>query len=236
MPHLTFTRRQLMASLAAGAALAPFAAQAQILGGLGGGLGVGSGLGGILGKASDSSLDKLSQPGAFYNDAAIRILLPLLGGGSGALGKLLGGADRLGLTDGITRKLNDAAGFAAQEAKPIFRAAIDKLKLTDVPGIVSQNNGATQYLRQSAGDELRAKFRPLIDSALVKVGAFKAIDALSKKSPLLGLTGITRDKLGNSVTDQGLNGIFSYIGAEEGKLRSNPLGKAGGLLKGVLGN
>ena len=48
--------------------------------------------------------------------------------------------------------------------------------------------------------------------------------------------GITRDKLGSSVTDQALNGIFRYIGAEEGKLRADPLGKAGGLLKGVRGN
>jgi hypothetical protein len=33
---------------------------------------------------------------------------------------VLGAGDRLGLTDGITRKLNDAAGLAAKEAKPIF--------------------------------------------------------------------------------------------------------------------
>ena len=226
------TRRQLAAGIAAGAVLIPISVRAQILGSTG----LGSGLNSLLGKASDSSLDKLSQPGAYYNDPAIRILLPFLGGAGGALGKLLGGADKLGLTDGITRKLNDAAGFAAQQAKPVFRAAISKLSLSDVPGIVSQNNGATQYLRQSAGDELRGKFRPLIDAALIKVGAFKAIDGLAKKSPLLGLTGITRDKLGLSVTDQALNGVFSYIGAEEGRLRSDPLGKAGGLLKGILGN
>lgn len=76
----------------------------------------------------------------------------------------------------------------------------------------------------------------MIDAALTKVGAFKAIDSLAKKSPLLGLTGITRDKLGLSATDQALNGVYSYIGSEEGRLRSDPLGKAGGLLKGILGN
>lgn len=223
------SRRRFAAMIAAGAAFAPFAARAGVLDGVG----LGSGLGSLLGKASDSSLDRLAQPGAFYNDPAIRIMLPLLGGSGGTLGKLLGGADRLGLTDGITRKLNDAAGLAAKEAKPVFRAAIDQLKLTDVPGIVTQNDGATQYLRRTSGDVLRGKFRPLIDSALVKVGAFKAVDSLAKKSPLLGLTGITRDKLGNSVTDQALNGIFSYIAGEEGRLRSDPLGKVGGLLKGM---
>lgn len=231
MSHHTgmFERRAFLVGISATALAWPLAAQAQVLG-------LGSGLSGILGKASDSSLDKLSAPGAFYNDPAVRIMLPLLGGGGGAIGKLLGGASKLGITDGITRKLNDAAGLAAREAKPVFRTSIDKLTLNDVPGIVSQKDGATQYLRSSAGDELRLKFRPLIDSALGKVGAFTALDRLGKTSSLISSAGISRDKLSNSVTDQALKGIFSYIGAEEGKLRGDPLGKVGGLLKGVLGN
>lgn len=229
--HFT-DRRSMIAMLGMGAALLPLTARAQVLGNLG----LGSGLSSLLGKASDSSLDKLSVPGAFYNDSAIRIMLPLLGGGGGTIGKLLGSAGKLGLTDGITRKLNDAAGLAAREAKPVFRAAIDQLKLTDVPGIVGQNDGATQYLRRSSGDVLRGKFRPLIDSALVQVGAFGALDKLGKTNSLVRAAGLTREKLAGSVTDQALNGIYRYIAGEEGRLRSDPLGKAGGLLKGVLGN
>jgi len=226
------SRRRLIAGLAATSLAVPLSVRAQVLGSTG----LGSGLTSLLGKASDSSLDKLSQPGAFYNDPAVRIMLPLLGGAGGTIGKLLGGAEKYGVTDGITRKLNDAAGLAAKEAKPVFRAAISKLTLADVPDLVTRSDGATQYLRRSAGDELKAKFRPLIDTALTKAGAFKAIDGLAKKSPLLGLAGISCDTLGNSVTDQALNGIFSYIGAEEGRLRADPVGKAGGLLKGLLGN
>ena len=102
-------RRMVLAGMASMAVAPVFgaAAQAQVLG---------SGLTGILGNASDSALDKLAQPGAFYNDTAVRILLPLVGsagGLGGALGSVLGAGDRLGLTDGITRKLNDAAGLAA---------------------------------------------------------------------------------------------------------------------------
>jgi hypothetical protein len=227
-------RRAVLIGLGGAMMAMPLAARADILGGLGGG-----GLGSLLGKASDSSLDKLAQPGAFYGDPAVRIMLPLLGGLGGAggtIGQLLGGAEKLGLTDGITRKLNDAAGLAAKAAKPIFRSAISRLSLTDVPGIVGQNDGASQYLRRSAGDELKGKMRPLIDSALVQVGAFNALSRLGKTSSLISAAGITRDKLAGSVTDQALNGIFRYIGSEEGRLRGNPLGTAGGLLKGVLGN
>jgi len=78
--------------------------------------------------------------------------------------------------------------------------------------------------------------RPLINAALGKVGAFNQLDSLSRRSSLISAAGITRDKLGNSVTDQALNGIFKYIGGEEGRLRANPAGTAGSLLKGILGN
>lgn len=224
------SRRGLVTALLCAMALpfVPEAASAQGLGGT---------LKGLLGRASDSSLDRLGQTGAFYNDPAVRIGLPLLGGSLGkGLGSALDLGQQLGVTDNLVRKLNDAAGSAAREGKPIFRAAIDRLSLADVPGIASQNDGASQYLQRSAGGELKTKLRPLIDTALEQVGAFTQLDRLSRSSSLLRTAGITRERLGSSVTDQALSGIFKYIGAEEGRLRANPLGAAGGLLEKVLGN
>jgi len=222
-------RRRFMMGLTACVVSLPFAGMANAKG---------LGLGSILCRATDSALDQLAQPGAFYGDEAIRIGLPLIGGAGagGALSSIVGGLGKTGLLDGLVRTINDAAGVAAGEAKPIFRGAIDDLSFSDVPGIVSQNDGATQYLRTSAGDELQGKLRPLVDTALGDLGAYDQMEKLGSKHSFLGLAGIGRDGLGGSVTKQGLNGIFSYIGNEEGKLRANPIGKAGGLLKGVLGN
>jgi len=240
--HLLQDRRAVLATLAAATALG--------LTGTARAVGIGAPLLDMLGKASDSSLDKLGQPGAFYADPAVRIALPLIGKGLGGLGgglggTLLGALDKSqqfggpqlgGLTDGLVRKLNDAAGAAAREAKPIFRSAISRLSLADVPNIASQRDGATQYLRSSAGPDLGLKLRPLVDKGLTNVGALRSLDALVAKGPLLRTAGLSRDLIGKSVTDQALNGIFSYIGAEEGRLRDNPVGAAGGLLKGLLGN
>lgn len=198
--------------------------------------GLGGTLNGLLGRATDSALDRLVQPGAFYNDESIRIGLPLLGGSGGLLGSAMMAGRRLGVLDGFTRRLNDAAGKAAGEAKPIFRTAINGLSFTDVPGIVSQSDGGTQYLRTSAGGELETKLRPLVDSALGDLGAFKQLDKLTARSGVLAASGISRDGLGKSVTSQALNGIFKYIGSEEANLRADPLGKAGSLLKGILKN
>ncbi len=235
-PDLMQDRRTLLALLGGVFALslaAPLRA-AGLTGGLGGGLAD------LLGKASDTSLDKLAQPGAFYADPSIRIALPLLGRTTGGIGGVLMSAldtgQKLGITDNVVRKLNDAAGLAAKEAKPVFHAAISRLSLSDMPGIATARDGATQYLRKSAGDELKGKLRPLVDKGLLTVGAFRQLDRLAARSQLIAKAGITRDKLGSSVTDQALAGIFSYIGAEEGRLRDNPLGAAGGVLKGLLGN
>ncbi|MBA3941612.1 MAG: hypothetical protein C0520_10415 [Sphingopyxis sp.] len=187
-----------------------------------------TGIKGLIGNASDGALDKLAQPGAFYADMAVRILLP---GATGKLAsKLFGMGDKLGLTTNLTRSLNDAGGKAAGEAKPVFRAAIDNLRWSDAPALVSKQDGATRYLQSSAGGVLHTKVSPLIGSALETVGAYRQLDQLSKGNALMAQAGLTRDGLTKSVTEQALKGIFHYMASEEAALRKNPAA----LLKGIF--
>ena len=213
-----FNRRTMIAGLTASAGLLvyPSAASAQF-----GKLGLSS----ILGKATDSALDKLALPGAFYDDEDVRIGLPIVGKSSGGLfGSILGGASKLGVLDGVTRKINDAAGIAAGEAKPIFRDAIDNLSFSDAPGIIKQNDGGTQYLRSSSNDALHGKLEPLVDSALESLGVYSTFDGLAEKHSFIRQAGLNRESINRSVTDQGLDGIFSYVGKEEIAFRKDPLG------------
>ena len=187
-----------------------------------------SGVKGLIAGASDGALDKLAVPGAFYRDTAVRILLP---GANGQLAsKLFGMGDRLGLTTNLTKSLNDAGGKAAGEAKPVFRAAIDNLRWSDAPALVTKNDGATRYLQTSAGSVLFTKVSPLIGSALENFGAYRQLDQLSKGNQLMASAGLTRDGLTRSVTEQALKGIFHYMAGEEAALRRNPAN----LLKGVF--
>ena len=211
----------------AGAALAigvmPSALQAQ-----------GLGLGRILGRASDNALDRLAQPGAFYDDESIRIGLPIVGGlggrSGGLLGSLMSAGNRLGVLGPITREINDAAGVAAGEAKPIFRDAIDGLSFSDAPGIIREKDGGTQYLRRSSSNRLHAALQPLVDGALERAGVYRTFDGLADEHSFIRDAGLSRERINRSVTDQGLDGIFSYIGAEEREFRDNPLGGLGNLL------
>ncbi len=185
---------------------------------------------GLLGNASDSALDQLSKPGAFYADQAVRIALP---GPLQKASKLMKLTDKAGLTNNLTKSLNDAAGLAAQEAKPVFRSAIDSMTLSDGVGIVTGGDTAgTQYLKRTSGSVLREKMRPLVTNALSKTGAFKQLDSLGSSGGTAGMLGslagvdLSRDGLIDSVTDQAMSGIFTYIGREESTFRKNPL-KAG---------
>lgn len=214
-----FTRRStLIGATAFGAmALLPTRASAQ-----------GLGLGSILGNASDSALDKLAVPGAFYNDEDVRIGLPIVGNPRrGLLGSLFSAGSKLGILNGITRKINDAAGSAAGEAKPIFRASIDKLSFDDIPGIVRDKTGGTKYLRTSANDELHVKVSPLVNAALTDVGVFEQFDGLAEKHSFIRDAGLNHESINRSVTDQALDGIFAYMGREEREFRDNPLGNVG---------
>lgn len=183
----------------------------------------------ILGRATDNALDKLAQPGAFYNDESIRIGLPIVGGlggrSGGLMGALMNAGNRLGVLGGITRTINDAAGVAAGEAKPIFREAIDDLSFSDAPGIIRESDGGTRYLRSSSNDQLHSRLEPLIDGALEEAGVYGQFEKLADEHSFIREAGLSRERINRSVTDQGLDGIFAYIGNEERDFRRNPLGR-----------
>ncbi|PKP65757.1 MAG: hypothetical protein CVT85_04645 [Alphaproteobacteria bacterium HGW-Alphaproteobacteria-7] len=230
--HNLWDRRRIMLGLAAVslAGMMPSGAHAQ--GVFGKRKGKGLGLSSILGNATDNALDTLAQPGAFYDDEAIRIGLPLvgkLGGGGGLLGSVIGAGNRLGVLDGLTRGINDAAGVAAGEAKPIFREAIDGLSFTDAPDIIREDDGGTQYLRRSATDRLHERLEPLVDTALDQAGIYRQFDSLADQHSFIRSAGLNRQSINRSVTDQGLDGIFAYIANEERGFRKNPLKGLGGV-------
>jgi len=179
----------------------------------------------LLGGASDKALDKLSQPGAFFADKAVRILLP---GPLQKASKVLRFTGQKGLTDELTKTMNDVASLAAREAKPIFRNAIDGINIKDGVGIAKSSSGATDFLRDSSRDSLQEKIRPLVFKAMGETGAFKKFDKLSSNKVVSKL-GFTSDKMTDHVTKKTMDGIFKYMAAEESKIRKNPLKSLGGL-------
>lgn len=184
----------------------------------------GNSLKALLGNASDAALDKLSKPGAFSADSAIRIALP---GQADKLGGLIKLTDQAGLTNDLSGNLNRAAEQAAGEAKPIFRGAIDRASMNDAIGVAKGGNtGATDYLRRTSGSEIAAKLRPLVLAALDRTG-------LLRGNATLSAIGMSPDKLTDYVTGKTSDGIFTYVGREETRLRQDPINSGKEILKGL---
>jgi len=99
-------------------------------------------------------------------------------------------------------------------------------------GIIGKDDGATNYLRQSATPELRTVLRPLVERAMQKAGAFGYLDTLNSIVDFGPGLPVLRERLTDSVTDQIVRGIFVYIADEEAELRDDPL-DAVGLFKGL---
>lgn len=184
----------------------------------------------LLGQASDRALDRLSQPGAFSADQAVRIALPGMGGSSssGNMGKLLDLAGKTGAMGDINAQLNRAAETAAGEAKPIFRAAIDRMTLQDGVAMARSSTGATDYLKANTQGEIEARLVPLVRSALQQSGALANAGALSS-------IGMGEERLTKYVADKTTEGIFTYVGQEETKARQDPIGTGKQLLQGLGG-
>jgi hypothetical protein len=184
----------------------------------------GGGIRGMLGNASDAALDKLSKPGAFSADSAIRIALP---GPADKLSGLMKFTDKAGITNDISGNLNRAAERAASEAKPIFRSAIDKASMGDAIGVAKGGDtAATEYLRKTSGAEIKAKLLPLVRAALDKMGVLK-------ESAQLSQFGMDDKKITDYVTQKTSDGIFTYVGREETRMRQDPVGSGKELLKGL---
>src|SRR5690606_21035934 len=120
---------------------------------------------------------------------------------------------------------NRAAETAAGKAKPIFRDAINGMTVQDTASVLTGGDtAATDYLEESSGERILGEIRPLVAQALQGAGAFKHTKSLRQ-------LGLTEEKLTDHVTDRTAAGIFKYMGAEETKLRSDPVGGIKSLLK-----
>tara|TARA_R110002124_G_scaffold232201_2_gene397362 strand:- start:406 stop:1260 length:855 start_codon:yes stop_codon:yes gene_type:complete len=155
---------------------------------------------------TDTSTSLLSASGGYFNDQAVKILLPenirqsistfqtksftVLGVNltgqqlyDGYSNSLLG-INIPGLSskeDQLVVGINTAAEQAAATATPIFREAITGISISDATNILfgGDNTAATSYLEQETSSSLFANYEPKIDQALtsVKIGNSSVVDS-----------------------------------------------------------
>ena len=182
----------------------------------------------------------LGRSGGFLDDPSVHIPLP------GVLGKVAKTARTLGqgrYVDAFEQTVNRAAEEVAPETLAIVKKTVSNMTLQDVRGILSGgDDAATRYLREKAGDSLRAAIRPIVSRATDRAGATAAYKNLVKSTQgrlggLGGLLGADQPNLdlGDYITGKTLDGLFLKLAAEEKAIRTNPVARSTELLKQVFG-
>lgn len=185
-----------------------------------------------LNKGVTEQVSKLTATDGFYKNEAVKILMPE------ELAKLDKTLRRMGLSkladEGILA-MNRAAEDAVKEATPIFVSAIKNITITDAKGILLGNeNAATLYLQSQTSTPLYAKFSPVVQQSIGKVGADVIWSQIIKQYNSIPFVTKVNPDLTDYITNKALEGVFKMITVEEKNIRTDLNARTTDLLKKVF--
>jgi len=196
------------------------------------GLDIAGGLKEALNNGIAKQVTKLTAVDGFYKNAAVKILMP------DELQKVDKALRSMGMgklaDDGI-KALNRAAEDAVKEATPIFVSAVKNMTITDAKNILmGQNNAATAYLKGATSTDLYAKFNPVVQQSIGKVGADQIWARIITQYNKLPLVSKVNPDITDYVTQKAMDGVFKMIAVEEGNIRTKASARSSDLLKKVF--
>ncbi len=193
---------------------------------------ISAGLKEALNNGITKQVSKLTAVDGFYKNDKVKILMPE------ELQKVDKALRSMGMgklaDDGI-KALNRAAEDAVKEATPIFVNSIKNMSITDAKGILmGSNNAATAYLQNSTSTALYAKFSPVVQQSIGKVGADKIWNTIITKYNKLPMVSKVNPDITDYVTHKAMEGVFKMIAVEEGNIRTKLSSRNSDLLKQVF--
>ena len=193
---------------------------------------ISAGLKEALNKGVTEQVSKLTIIDGFYKNEAVKILIPEeLQRVDTTLRKLGMGS----LVDDGIKSLNRAAEDAVKESTPIFVNAIKNISISDAKVILLGNeSAATSYLKDSTTKELYAKFNPVVQESIGKVGADVIWNSIIKKYNTIPLVNKVNPDISDYVTTKAMEGVFKMIAVEEKNIREKLSSRNSDLLKSVF--
>jgi hypothetical protein len=186
----------------------------------------------MLRVGTSNAVAETGRADGYLKNDEIRVELPdTLEGTVGRLRKMQLGS----LVDDLEVSMNRAAEQAAAEAQPVFDAAIEKLSFADGAGIVAGGErAATDFFEAETREQLAETFRPIVEKSMEDVGVAKVYDAFVK--PLASIPFFSAPKLDltEHITDSTLDGLFSMLAKEEGRMRKDPGARTAPLIQGLF--
>ena len=192
-----------------------------------------SGLKEALEVGTGKAVETVGKKEGYFLDPEIKIPLPE------SVQKVQGVLKAMGYgpqMEAFDKSMNRAAEAAAPQAKAIFLDSIKEMTFSDAKGILQGGDtAATEYLKDKSSGRLTEVFRPIVHSAMSKVGVTSRYQELSKSVQSLPFGESLNLNLDDYVTAGALKGLFYKLGQEEKQIRQNPAARGTELLKKVFG-
>jgi hypothetical protein len=195
-----------------------------------------AGLKEALVKGAEQSVLQGSSLDGFWKNQAIRIPFPP------EADKMKSTLTDIGMGKQVEEfelTMNRAAEDAAKEALPVLRDAVTGMSVSDGFAILKGgDDAATRYLREKTGATLTERFRPIVARSTEKVALTSywtpLANGYNKAGMFTGAKAVNPD-LDGYVTEQAIDGLFTLIAQEEGRIRQDPMARTTDLLKRVFG-
>lgn len=187
-----------------------------------------------LSTGTTRAVAAVSRRDGYFSNEMIKILIPE---------KIRGVADLLGRfgfqqeVDDFILSMNRAAEKAAPKATEHFVSALKSMTFDDARKILQgDDTSATAYFKQKTAEKIYAAFKPVVTENMKDVGVARSYGLMAKKFesiPFAGTLGSV--DLDHYVTTKAVDGLFSMLGEEEKKIRTDPAARGTELLKKVFG-
>jgi hypothetical protein len=173
------------------------------------------------------------RPGGYLENPLIKIGMPP------KLEAVATGLRTIGMgskVDEFVHSMNAAAEQAAPEAKAILMTALRQMTIADAKGVVTGGRTAgTDFFKRTTTTEIQSAFRPIVEKAMAKTGVTEQYQALMASAPKLPFARLPTLDVNQYVLDKSTDGLFTVMGQEETKIRTDPAAQVTPLLKTVFG-
>jgi Protein of unknown function (DUF4197) len=192
-----------------------------------------AGLKEALEVGTTNTVDLTGKLDGYFGNAAIKILLPSQFQTVEQGLRLLGQGQKV---DELVLAMNRAAEKAAPAAKDIFWSAIKQMTFEDARKILSGGDtAATDYFRAKTTETLTAAFRPVVDASMTEVGVVQQYkQLLSAYQSVPFASALPSFDIEAYVVGKALDGLFTVLGEQERKIRTDPAAQVTSLLKKVF--
>jgi len=187
-----------------------------------------------LSTGTTRAVNAVSKRDGYFSNEMIKILVPE---------KIRSVTDLLGKfgfqqeVDDFVLGMNRAAEKAAPRATEHFVSALKAMTFDDARAILQgDTTSATAYFKQKTFDNIYASFRPVVAENMKTVGVANSYAQMTKKFESIPFAGsVGSFDLDHYVTTKAVDGLFSMLGEEEKKIRTDPAARGTELLKKVFG-